>query len=288
MLPSRQSRSAFRYISTVATTRPAPIPNSIPRLECALFMAGPAPYRDFTYPLNVFMHILTREEGSVSYLHYGLFESPEESLATAQEHSTELLLSRLPPPPARLLDAGIGLGTTLDRLTRLGYRAQGITPDAGQIAAASARFGGSLALGCVRFEAMEDEQYDAVIFQESAQYIESKALFAKARQLTGRVLVLDEFASRPLADAGALHDLPGFLAAASRVGFALCEEIDLSAKAAPTMEYFRERIPRYREELMGEMGVTNAQIEELVSGGKRYRERYADGTYVYRLLTFER
>ncbi len=251
-------------------------------------MAGPAPYRDFTYPLNVFMHILTREEGSVSYLHYGLFDSPDDSLATAQERSTELLLSRLPAPPARLLDAGIGLGTTLDRLTRLGYRAEGITPDAGQIAATRARFGDSLALRCVRFEEIQNETYDAVIFQESSQYIESHALFARAYDLTGRVVVLDEFASRPLGEGGALHDLPGFLEAASRAGFALIEEMDLSARAAPTMEYFRDRIPGFREELSRDLGVTDAQIEELVTSGKKYRDRYADGTYVYRLLTFER
>ena len=63
-------------------------------------------YRDFYYPLNVFMHILTHEEGDVPYLHYGLFEHPGQSLAQAQERSTELLLSRLPAPPARLLEAG--------------------------------------------------------------------------------------------------------------------------------------------------------------------------------------
>jgi len=107
------------------------------------------PYRDFTYPLNVFMHILTHEEGEVRYLHYGLFERPDESIAVAQERSTELLLSRLPPPPARLLEAGAGLGTTLARLERLGYDAQGITPDEKQVAMA----GGRVALSS--FEAFE-------------------------------------------------------------------------------------------------------------------------------------
>ena len=64
------------------------------------------PYRDFLYPLNVFMHILTNEEGGVANLHYGLFERPDESISFAQERSTELLLRHLPPPPARLADPG--------------------------------------------------------------------------------------------------------------------------------------------------------------------------------------
>ena len=51
-----------------------------------------APYRDFYYPLNVFMHILTNEEGSVSYLHYGLFEREGEPIGEAQERSTSMLL----------------------------------------------------------------------------------------------------------------------------------------------------------------------------------------------------
>src|SRR5438309_2103091 len=53
----------------------------------------PLPYRDFYYPLNVFMHILTHEEGGVDYLHYALFENEHERIGVAQEHSTELLLS---------------------------------------------------------------------------------------------------------------------------------------------------------------------------------------------------
>ena len=59
----------------------------------------PLPYRDFYYPLNVFMHILTAEEGGVEYLHYGLFEREDEPIGDAQERSTRMLLDRLPPRP---------------------------------------------------------------------------------------------------------------------------------------------------------------------------------------------
>src|SRR5882762_1270818 len=74
------------------------------------------PYRDFFYPLNVFMHILTHEEGGVDYLHYALFESGTERIGAAQERSTELLLSRLPPPPPpRLRRRGDHAGREADR-----------------------------------------------------------------------------------------------------------------------------------------------------------------------------
>src|ERR1051325_6896741 len=115
-------------------------------------MNGPLPYRDFYYPLNVFMHILTREEGRVDSLHYGLFDDPSESIAAAQERATGFLVSLLPPPPARILDAGAGLGTTLALLTRMGHHAVGITPDEKQIASIHARFGDAVHATCTRFE----------------------------------------------------------------------------------------------------------------------------------------
>jgi SAM-dependent methyltransferase len=243
-----------------------------------------AVYREFFYPLNVFMHILTHEEGEVAALHYGLFERDDEPIAAAQERATELLLSRLPSPPARLLDAGCGLGTTLARLTQMGYDAEGITPDERQIAAVRARFGESVRAFCAPFESWAPgTRYDAVFFHESAQYIAADALFANARALTGNVIVLDEFATR----AGeSLHSLPEFLEAAERHGFTRVEELDVSAQAAPTMAYFAARIPRYREALVGELALTSEQIDELLRSGERYAARYRDGVFVYRLLRF--
>ncbi len=252
-------------------------------------MAEAVPYRDFYYPLNVFMHILTHEEGSVRYLHYGLFESDDDSIAAAQERSTELLLSRLPPPPARILDVGAGLGTTLARLMQSGYDAEGITPDEHQIAMIRARHGEGLEVSCSKFESFAGRPpYDAVLFQESSQYIGAEPLFAKASEITRRVLVLDEFASKPLDMPGELHDLTGFLSAAAGQGFVKIEEIDVSQKAAPTIGYFTSRIPRYKDKLMSDLALSAAQLDELIDSGRRYRALYANGTYVYRLLDFRK
>lgn len=246
--------------------------------------SGPGAYRDFTYPLNVFMHILTHEEGEVVYLHYGLFERPDEPLLAAQERSTELLLSRLPAPPARLLEAGIGLGTTMAKLTRLGYDVTGITPDAQQIAMVRARHPGAN-VHRVAFEEFPPDTFDAVFFQESSQYIGSEALFAKARELTRHVVVLDEFAMR---DEGTLHRYDAFLAAAARHGFEKSEDLDVSEKAPPTMEYFMTRIPRYRDRLVADLGLTSQQVDDLLESGRGYVDFYRRGVYAYRLLQFRR
>ena len=227
------------------------------------------------------MHILTHEEGEVRYLHYGVFERDDDALLTAQERSTELLLARLPPPPARLLEVGIGLGTTLRRLLAMGYDAEGITPDEHQI-----KMAGALPVTAAAFETFAPGRtYDALLFQESSQYIDSELLFARAATLASRVIVLDEFALQPV---DGLHPREEFLAAAARHGFTVTEELDLSKQAAPTMDYFTDRIPAYRDRLIADLGLSSQQVDELVASGAQYRERYANGIYGYRLFSLLR
>ncbi len=223
-------------------------------------------------------------------MHYGLFADPGDSILVAQERSTELVLSRLPPPPARLLEVGIGLGTTLARITDLGYAAEGITPDPAQAVAAASRFGGRIRAHTAPFERFETtSRYDVVLFQESSQYIASESLFRRIRALAApgaRVVVLDEFALRPVDGPGSLHRLDGFLRVADGEGFRLEEEVDVTRQAAPTIDYFLDRIPRHRDALERSLGLEPAQLDELLASGRGYRERYRDGTYGYRLLRF--
>jgi hypothetical protein len=245
-------------------------------------------YRDFYYPLNVFMHILTNEEGGVSYLHYGLFEREGERIGEAQERSTAMLLQRLPAPPARLLDVGVGLATTLERLTRGGYDALGITPDEKQVAMAHDRFA-SLAIRCVGFEDFESNTpFDVIIFQESSQYIEAETLFERSRRLAPRIIVLDEFSMDNTRSASSLPLLDRFLAAAESFGFRLTESIDLTEKAIPSISYFIDRLPLYRSRLLADLGLTDKQIDDLIESGRNYREKYRAGVYGYRLMQFLR
>jgi cyclopropane fatty-acyl-phospholipid synthase-like methyltransferase len=275
--------------------------------------------REVAYPLNVFLHVLTREEGEVAALHYGFFESPDEAIVigTAQERSTSMLIERLPQAPARLLDVGAGLGTLVSRLIDRGYDAAGITPDAQQVALAHARDARLRSrVICAAFETFTDAgvcadaglsaQFDALIFQESSQYIDPPTLWRAAAKLTARVLVLDEFllrrdamdtAAAAVAAADASHasghvhsirPLDEFLACAEAAGFRVAEERDLSRQAAPTIDYFLTRIPHHREALCRELGVSEQQIADLLASGTRYRDFYRDGVYGYRLLDLQR
>jgi len=247
-------------------------------------------YRDFPFPLNVLLNVLAREEGRVESMHYGLFEAAGDSIGAAQERSTALLLSRLPPAPGRLLEVGIGLGTTLARLVSLGYDAEGITPDSIQAEAARERFGEALRVHTAPLETFEAQApFEIVIFQESSQYIDCETLFQRVRNLSApgaTVVVLDEFALAEIDRPQSLPRLDRFLAAAARAFFVLQEELDLTGPAAPTVDYFLERIPRHRAAIESELAVTPAQLDGLLESGAAYRDLYRTGVYGYRLLRF--
>ena len=240
-------------------------------------------YRDFYYPLNVLLHVLTLEEGDVRHLHYGLFERPDEPIGAAQDRASARIFGHLPPPPARVLDVGSGLGANLSRLVKMGYDATGITPDANQIAVIRARHGEVP----VRLERFEDvnETFDVALFHESSQYIDSEALFAKAEQVARVLLILDDFAMNPVEG---LHRYDDFLAAASRHNFATTINDDVSDMAAPTIDYFNARLPRFRQQLINDLGIRSVQIDDLIASGQRYRDRYRNGDYGYRFLRFAR
>lgn len=46
-------------------------------------------FKSFDFPLNVYAYVLFLNEGSVDYLHYGLFEPGQTNLRRAQQFSTE-------------------------------------------------------------------------------------------------------------------------------------------------------------------------------------------------------
>jgi SAM-dependent methyltransferase len=259
-------------------------------VENALNGSAPSEHLAFSYPLNALVHVLLREEGALTWMHYGLFERPGESITAAQERATALLLERLPPAPARILEVGIGVGTLLSRLTALGYDAEGLAPDPKQLAYARRRVGDGLRAYPVSLEGFEAAApYDAIVFQESSQYVDTEALFAKAQRFVaprGALIIADEFALREVDAPAPLHGLDHFLAVAKRDGFELVEELDVSEKARPTVDWFLERIARHRASLEQEVGLDGDAVDALIKSGETYRELYRTGGYGYRLLTF--
>ncbi len=248
---------------------------------------------DFAFPLNVYARLLELEDGQADYLHYGLFANAGMSASAAQQNASDLLWQHL-PPPCKLLDVGLGLGTTLRRLIDTGYDAIGITPDTTQIAFAQSRHGVGLPALPFRFEDFDQDagQWRAILFQESGQYIDDIDLFARASHLldaTGEIVVMDEFLLRRDDEApGNFHFLEHFLRLAERFGFETVTRLDLSRQAAPTVDWLLAGTRRHAATLRDELGVNTAQLDALDASNAAYKTRYADGRYGYFLLRFRR
>ena len=121
----------------------------------------------FSYPLNIYYESLLLENKECPYLHYGI-QNITNSLTTieAQEKSTELIIKYLTNHSINnsILEVGIGLGTTLNKLQSHGYNIKGISPDLDQITQSN-----------MLHTSFEDyitiDTYNHILFQESAQSI---------------------------------------------------------------------------------------------------------------------
>ncbi|MDP1558548.1 MAG: GNAT family N-acetyltransferase [Nitrosomonas sp.] len=261
-----------------------------------LATVSPAPYKDLTFPLNVYAHMLLLQEGKVAYLHYGLFQhgQSDRDLQAAQQHSTELLMSRLPPPACRILEVGVGLGTTFSLLTQRGYDVHGITPDAQQMVHIHQSLGEQIPITCQRLEdfAADSARFDVILFRESAQYIEPLVIFNQALDLlspSGHLFIIDEFAlKRTEPGVEALHLLNDLLALARRFGFELIEQLDLSAMAAPTLDYLLRMSTVHRPRLIEDLALSEEKLTQLDASLRVYQEKYANGRYGYGLLHFRK
>ena len=249
--------------------------------------------RAFAFPLNVYARLLELEDGRADYLHYGLFDNAQMTAGAAQRQASELLWRHL-PPPCKLLDVGLGLGTTLSRLLGVGYDATGITPDATQITFAQGRHGPGLPVLPLRFENFDRDAgtWQTILFQESGQYIDDIDLFANAARLldeNGEIVVMDEFSLvRDRDEPEHLHYLDHFLRLAERFGFVCMTRLDLTAQAAPTVDWLLDSCRRHAELLKRELGVRDDQLAALEASNTAYREKYVQRRYGYFLLRLRR
>lgn len=244
--------------------------------------------RKFEFPLNVYAEVLRLHTGRVDYLHYGLFESATEDVLTAQERSNRWLFNHLPKSSCSVLEIGIGLGATLNRLHQMGFTVHGITPDQAQARIAKAR-NPTVTLTTCTFESFANPtRYDILLFQESSQYIASPILWQQTDALltaSGKVLILDEFKKQ---GDGGLQARETFLAEAASRGFHLTEEVDFSRQAAFTVEFLLNTVSQHQAQLLALPGVDQAMLNGLEASLRTYQKNYANGSYGYFWMAFAR
>jgi len=263
-------------------------PGSIPGLKTLPLDA----LRSQRFPLDVYAY-LARDHFASSMLHFGLFESPGEPLAQAQQRSNTLVDRMLRPAPAHVVEVGIGFGSTMDRLLRLGYSVTGITPETVQHEFVSRSVAGSrVLLGTFEQRAREIDSADVVLFQESAQYIQAEDLWSRCADLVGvggQVLIVDEFRTGLAgAEVDWLPLLPEFSSAALRHGFAIRLQQDLGVQAHPTVQCIADKVREARREIEEMLQVSRAQIDALLAGLAKLEHDYSAHQVTYALLDFRR
>jgi SAM-dependent methyltransferase len=202
------------------------------------------------FPLNVYAEALRLEYGAIDSLHLGLMKPGDSSLPRAQARATERLLALLPPPPCRILEVGVGLGKTFERLAQAGHEVTGITPDHQQIKVVRDRIGDIGHLICTRFEDLKTSSplFDVILFQESAQYLQppERLLLDSARQLAlgGIIVGMDEFSLAKLARLREFQ--PG-------TGLAIEEFADVTREACSSCARLVELIDRHGQRLSREL-----------------------------------
>ena len=252
------------------------------------------PYANFSFPLNIYAAMLAWSEGRVDYLHYGLFECVDEPIWQAQERASAQLWAQM-PPPCRVLEVGIGLGHTLKQLHERGFNAVGITPEAAQVAEVRAQQGAGLAIEMITLEAYAPTgpRFDLMVLQESAQYIQPLALFEAADRLLNSehatLLVMDEFALHRRSDADfGLHLLPHFKELATRHGWRLVHEQDVTAQARLTIDVLQALTQTHWQRSQEELDIGEDELQALMQSNDRYGANYRDCIFGYRVLKFER
>lgn len=255
---------------------------------------SPSPFESLAFPFNIYAHALHLHEGMASDLHFGLFQNDKTSMRTAQQSTHELLLSKLPPPPCRILEVETGSGTTLSMLSQRGYDICGIALDTQPITHINRTLEPKVSASYPSLEAFnaKSDSFDIVLFKESAQYIDQLVIFNKALDLlspSGQLIIMGEFTlKRDVTNSENLHSLANMITLTERSGFELIENLDLSALAAPTLDYLLQAISTYRQRLIKDLFLNPEQLTQLEQSNRINREKYTNGQNGYALLRFRK
>ena len=238
-----------------------------------------------SFPLNAYAQALLLKLDSLDYLHYGLWDEADTGLEQAQQQASDFLWQHLPDATThkRLLEVGIGLGTSAQVLLKQGFEYTGITPDNHQILYAYQRYGRDARFVHQAFEQHQaSTAYDLILFQESAQYISAQVLLQRCGQLLssqGQVVIMDEI---PVA---IVTNLEAYL---SQFGFRCLQQLDLTEKAAPSIRYLADVIESLADVVCRDLNIPMSKLLTLLQSLRQREQAYQNGSYRYQLIRFSR
>jgi SAM-dependent methyltransferase len=177
-------------------------------------------------------------------LHYGYWNDGLEliirNLPRAQEEYCRFLLEHIPADLKRVLDVGCGAGSVASKLVGRGHEVDCVSPSSFLNSQAKALLGDRARVFESKYEDFNStEIYDAILFCESFQYVKLETSLPKiiAQLRPGGSLIICDF-FRQQEDLGSPisggHRINEFQAMIAQYPLRLVDEIDITAKTAPT------------------------------------------------------
>lgn len=198
------------------------------------------------------------------------------------------LLSFLPPPPAKVLDVGCGLGLSAHLLSEKGYSVTAIEPSYAMIDYAKKRYGDPhvefLALGFLDEDTtiFHAESYDILFFLESTQHLPPlDAIFEKARRLlkyNGLLVVGDEVCyDRATKPETASYMSTDFIVSLSENGFRIYENEKIGERVARTCDVVIQRLTEDSAALISGVPSQDAgeKLLSYIGGWEKKRDWYS-------------
>jgi len=228
-----------------------------------------------------------------NYLHFGFWkdEQPHLTLEEAQTIASQKIFEHLPPPPARILDIGCGLGTTAEDLIIKGYEVVAIAPLEELITFAQHYYGKATYICCGFLDEhpllTPPQQYDVILSQESLQYLpDLNAVFQKVKTLlspNGRLILCDEVSYiSETKQLSAVHEAKEIEKAFSAQGFYVSNHQYWGKNVTPTCRYAVDGFQQNRAvlvELFGEQ--SNQVVDHFLQGWTQQLEWYSNEQFGY-------
>ena len=251
---------------------------------------------ELPFPLNVYGLTLALEFGEVEHLHFGIYgesATQRQPYFEAQTRAQESLRTLLPPTPARILEYGFGSGTLAIELGASGYEVTALSPVHEEYRALQENDAPGVRFLCgelAAFQAAED--FDVLLLQQSAQYLDPLQLLASANACLkqgGQLLIAEEFLlddstrkpqPRPL--------LANFLRLAQRCGFSAERQRDMGRQVAPGLVEFARLLDKHATTLCERLHISAEQLAQLRAQLEQAASQYRDALLGYTLLDLRR
>jgi SAM-dependent methyltransferase len=202
-------------------------------------------------------------------LHYGYWldgvEPQVRNLPAAQEEYSRFLLSHIPTDARRILDVGCGAGGLAAKLVERGHQVDCVSPNAFLNQQARELLGNRARIFETKYEDYNtDETYDAIVFCESYQYVNvprGLELITSQLRSGGSLVICDFFRLHtpgkcPISGG---HFFDEFRNKIAEQPLKLVEDIDITARTAPTFTVIDRAFTEVLKPIWDEVGIASVK-----------------------------